>query len=54
MQLMIIPKGGIEYVIVHELCHLVHHNHSNAFFALQTQEMADWWKRKERLEWMMN
>ncbi len=44
------PKGCIEYVIVHELCHLVHHNHSAAFFELQTKEMPNWMKWKERLE----
>lgn len=44
------PKGCIEYVIVHELCHLIHHNHSAAFFELQTKEMVDWVKWKERLE----
>ncbi|MCH8478387.1 MAG: M48 family metallopeptidase [Wenzhouxiangella sp.] len=44
------PKACIEYVIVHELCHLVHHDHTKAFFDLQTREMADWEKWKERLE----
>jgi predicted metal-dependent hydrolase len=44
------PKACIEYVIVHELCHLVHHNHGSKFFELQTKEMPDWEKWKERLE----
>lgn len=44
------PKGSIEYVIIHELCHLVHHNHTSAFYALQSQMMPDWKKWKERLE----
>lgn len=50
IELMKAPKGCIEYVVVHELCHLVHHNHSTAFFELQTREMPDWRKWKERLE----
>lgn len=50
VELMKAPKGCIEYVVVHELCHLVHHDHSAAFLALQTKEMADWGKWKERLE----
>ncbi len=44
------PKGSIEYVIIHELCHLVHHNHTRSFYALQEAIMPDWKKWKERLE----
>lgn len=44
------PKGCIEYVIIHELCHLIHHDHSQKFLNLQTKEMPDWEKWKMRLE----
>lgn len=50
VELMRAPRGCIEYVIVHELCHLVHHNHSTAFFELQAKEMPGWRRWKERLE----
>jgi len=54
VELIKAPKGCIEYVVVHELCHLIHHDHSAAFLALQTKEMADWGKWKERLEWVLS
>ena len=44
------PKGCIEYVIVHELCHLVHYDHTQKFIDLQTREMKDWEKWKMKLE----
>jgi predicted metal-dependent hydrolase len=44
------PKHCIEYVIIHELCHLVHHDHTAKFFDLQTREMPDWEKWKNKLE----
>ncbi|TDO05389.1 M48 family metallopeptidase [Sunxiuqinia elliptica] len=47
------PKGSIEYVITHELCHLIHHNHTKAFYDLQDQMMPDWRKWKERLEYSL-
>ncbi len=47
------PKGCIDYVIIHELCHLVHHNHTKSFYDLQEIIMPDWKKWKERLEVMM-
>ena len=38
------PKPCVEYVIIHELCHLVHPNHTNAFIQLQEKVMPDWQK----------
>jgi predicted metal-dependent hydrolase len=44
------PKGCIEYVVIHELCHLIHHNHTKPFYELQQSIMPDWKKWKDRLE----
>ncbi len=44
------PRGCIEYVIVHELCHLVHHDHTRNFMQLQEKEFPNWEKWKMRLE----
>ncbi|MBL7113105.1 MAG: M48 family metallopeptidase [Bacteroidales bacterium] len=44
------PKGCIEYVIIHELCHLICHDHTKKFIDLLSKEMADWEKWKLQLE----
>lgn len=44
------PKDCIDYVILHELCHLAEHNHSERFYRLMTAVMPDWKNVKERLE----
>lgn len=44
------PKACIEYVIVHELCHLVHHSHNRAFMDLQSKMMPQWERWKVKLE----
>lgn len=44
------PKACIEYVIVHELCHLIHRDHTQKFIALQTKMMPDWKRWRTKLE----
>lgn len=42
LSLMGAPVFCIEYVVVHEFCHLVHPNHSGAFYALVERYMPYW------------
>ena len=44
------PVECIEYVLVHELCHLAEFNHGPRFYALLEAEWPEWEKVKERLE----
>jgi predicted metal-dependent hydrolase len=44
------PWDCIDYVILHELCHLKEHNHSLRFFKLLDQHMPAWRERKVRLD----
>lgn len=44
------PRACIEYVVIHELCHLVHRGHTQAFFDLQQKEFPEWRKWKNKLE----
>ncbi len=50
IDLIKVPKDCIEYVIVHELCHLMHHDHSSAFYGLLERVMPEWERRKRKLE----
>lgn len=44
------PSSCIEYVVVHELCHLIYPNHDAEFYHVLLRIMPDWEKRKARLE----
>ncbi|ATZ12634.1 hypothetical protein EHW99_3037 [Erwinia amylovora] len=46
--------GCIDYVILHELCHLAEHNHSERFYRLMAQVMPQWRTIKVRLDEMAN
>lgn len=44
------PIHCVDYVIVHELCHLLHPRHDKNFHRLLGRILPDWKERKERLE----
>lgn len=44
------PRECIEYVMIHELCHLQHPDHSAKFYALLESKLPDWERRKHKLE----
>ena len=46
------PRDCINYVIIHELCHLKEHNHSERFYRLMDQKMPNWRPVKARLDGM--
>ncbi len=48
-RLLYAPKAVIEYVIVHELCHTVHHDHSKAFWSMVEGAIPDY---KARRKWL--
>lgn len=50
LELVRMPQSCIDYVITHELCHLVEFNHGPRFYALQERFMPDWQERRRRLE----
>ena len=45
--LSLYPERAVEYVVVHELCHIIEHNHSSRFYSHIKRVMPDY---KERVK----
>lgn len=48
-RLVMAPAGILDYVVIHELCHLAYLNHSSQFWRLVSGILPDW---KERRSWL--
>jgi len=44
------PAEVIDYVVIHELAHTVHHNHSDQFWSLVKQYCSDWKEQRKFLK----
>lgn len=49
-RLMVYPEAAMDYVVVHELAHLVHFDHSPAFYALVAKYLPDYKERAKLLD----
>ena len=48
-RLMLYPEAAREYVVVHELAHIIELNHSKAFYAIVERYMPDYKERRKLL-----
>ena len=48
-RLMQYPEEAVDYVVVHELAHILHKNHGKAFYACVEEVLPDWRERRRLL-----
>jgi predicted metal-dependent hydrolase len=49
-RLLQLPIRLIDYVVVHELAHLLEHNHTREFWRILDRVLPDWRQRQRELE----
>lgn len=55
-RLAMAPLAVIDYIVVHEMCHMIHLNHDRSFWRLVGKLLPDYKERQSRLaesSWMM-
>jgi predicted metal-dependent hydrolase len=48
-RIVMAPLRLVDYVVVHELCHLTYHDHSKEFWQLLERFLPEWKELKEEL-----
>lgn len=49
LRLMMYPRAAVDYVALHEVCHILEKNHGPKFYALVASVMPDWKERRALL-----
>ena len=49
-RLMAYPQEAVDYVVVHELAHILHKNHGPAFYQCIESVLPDWRQRRALLK----
>ena len=49
-RLVLAPHDVLDYVVVHEVCHLVEHNHSKSFWSLVAKRRPQYLEPKQWLD----
>ena len=50
-RIILAPHRIVDYVVIHELCHMLEHNHSPRYWKQVERHVPDW---KERRDWLRN
>ena len=53
-RLMMAPPDAIDYVVVHELAHIMQPNHSQKFWKIIERILPDWKERRKKLRLLQN